>query len=198
MYGINARTSPQSMSIEQFSTSGMKVRAFKPFPTSFSHINYRTEFSGLACNEAGAIFAILPSGPIVYIYDTAGQLVNIFRKPPQYHKTIQEDVPFSHDLKKVISGFKDIRDKTQTLRIYMLQDNTILVYYFTAGAGKETYGAQIIDASTMSLTNELPIFLPTHLIGVSSGRIYSFRQPDLTENGVLPNPTIIEYRYTER
>ena len=177
--------------IQKYDYNGKSIGPFADLPDDFAHVNHRSVFRGLVCDEDGTVYVSLASGPELFIYNSAGELVNTIREVPSYYRAIREDVAFTSDLQYLMRKFKEINNtKTLMFSIFKLNVNRILMQFRN---NSHEYGVQVIDVRRKRAVNEEEIIAHRLFYYAGENYIYAFRQADINESGELPNPSILVY-----
>lgn len=114
----------------------------------------------------------------------------MYQVRPTFYRPIREDLPasaISPGYFKKISQIK--KESTLIVNFYSLGTDKLMLQYLN---GSE-FGFQIVDVQGNVLAEYLGLDFPFFL--AKDGLAYRVIQPDLDEQGHLPNPFIEVYRY---
>lgn len=168
---------------------GREKFRFGVFPREFRNLLGRVEGGGLITDQQGYAYQANPVEPLIYKYDLQGKLVSKFGKQPSYFHKVEQDISESKDPRSILSDYgKVMKGKSITASLHMLNNNAILVQYYT----NKEYGIQIYDLNG-NLLNTQEIIVREPIALAKRNQIYIVRQPEPEKNGILPNPLIEVY-----
>ena len=168
---------------------GKKVRHFDLAKEAFPYLVGQTEGGGVVYQN-GYLFHVSVAAPIIYKYTPDGELEQTYSVKPKFYRPLKEDFPAvassPNFFKKVGQIF---RESTLITDFWALDHEKLLLLY----VNDEGVGFQVVSTEGVVLAEYLGMDFP--FIHAQNGLAYRVIQPELDEQGELPNPYLEVYRY---
>ncbi len=135
------------------------------------------------------MYQINPVEPKIYVYNNDRKLINTYNHAPPFYKKITNDLsenPFSN-----ISKFKKTRNWTWTIAIHFIEPIFLIVQYYDMSSKKFFF--DISDVYGNCYTNGVET--SEKILATNETSIFIAHQPPMENDGKLPNPILIQYKF---
>lgn len=191
-YTSSAGLGPGKGQITQMGLDGDVTHRFSvthPFP----NLAYRLTSGGFVCGSDGLLYHNDSYSPEMNAYTIEGELI----KKVDIRSTSY--APLQSDIKNLSDPVAGIRNLAKVLKghvlvhsVFPLGDDAFLVQYYERMDRGRNYSANIIDMNGEKYFQE-DVSMESLFANVKQNRPYHIVQPDITEDGIVPNPYIVVY-----
>ena len=178
-----------SFQIVVMDAEGKRVRRFDLAKEAFPHLAVRTEGGGVIYQN-GYVFHTSVAAPIIYKYTLDGKLEQTYSVKPRFYRSLKEDLPASASSPNFFKKVARIkRESTLIIDFWALDHDKLMLLYLNGGE----IGFQVVSTEGVVLAEYAGLAFP--FIHAQNGLAYRVIQPELDDQGELPNPYLEVYRY---
>lgn len=190
MYSLTS----DNLFLTKMDITGKELENQSMLPVNYFNYIYRFEEGG-SCqmDTKNKIYVTHLCEPKIYQYSPELKLMKTFHHRPSFFKTLPtgSDQLFKNAMQNFVQIQKVMKSVTQNLNLFAIND-TLLLSQYLIGAERK-FGLDICSTngnyfSSDRLRYEHPI------LGAINNLIYVAQQPEMNQEGELPNPILIEYK----
>ena len=162
----------------------------------------RISAMNLLQDATGRLFRLLPTSPLIQVYDSAGVDLGTIGSVPDMYRMYGDDIPGGlrgSDMVKAMNAI--MREHSVSPYMVLLDEDLLLVYSTNGFEDRETSDRgsmlQIISTSGVVLTPE-PIYMgpvKLYIAGARDGLLYFTTVPETDENGDWGNQGLEVYQF---
>ena len=177
--------------VRRMSATGKQLESFSVPQPKFPNASSRFADGGIVADGSHIFYAWGPE-PVVVKYSLGGTLLERIQDRDSYFQSARRDLPaeLSPELFAALRNWNG----TITRTIFELTDQMIMVQYLN---GERGTGYQVFTKNGELVAEELGIGGRFFIHG-GFGLAYGLVQPELDDNGELPNPYLNVYRFVAR
>jgi hypothetical protein len=180
--------------IKKMDRTGKSIKIFAVQTDKVQTLQYRVPGGGLVCDASGYVYLSKLTSPEILKYDSEGRLTMKMENNPSYYRRVESDISraaggqsLMKEIPRVLEG------KTTTLTLHLLDENLLLLQF---ALPNKMYGIEVFDTDGRDVLHK-QVVTSEAMYSARKGLVYVARQPEPDNNGNLPNPVIVSFKFTK-